>query len=175
MEKEIKLPIELIGLENLKIKIGEEIVPFTTSNDKVNDMVNKLILENIKIEDSLQYMMDCQRTFQGRFGEDFTKMSNKERAAFIKNHGYFIIEELVEMFRETPFHKNWKDYSEWSEEKMLEQWVAAQEEYIDVIHFVINVGLALGLNSNDILRMYKEKNKLNIQRQEDPNLGYVNK
>lgn len=133
---------------------------------------NEIVVNPAK-EDNLQYIMDCQRKFQGRFGQDFTKMSDKERVDFIKTHGYFIIEELVELFRECPFHKPWKDYSDWSDEKILEQWLTAQEEYIDVFHFVVNVGIALGLDSNEILRMYKEKNKVNIERQENPELGYV--
>ena len=133
---------------------------------------NGIVINPVK-EDNLQYMMDTQKVFQSRFGQDFEKMDDKERTAFIKTHGYFIIEELVELFRECPFHKPWKDYSNWSNEKILEQWLIVQEEYIDVIHFVINVGLALGLDSNEIVRMYKEKNKINIQRQEDPSLGYV--
>lgn len=128
-----------------------------------------------KEADNLQYIMDCQRIFQGRFNQNFNEMNDEERTAFIKNHGYFIIEEMTELFREIPFHKSWKDYSNWSNEKTLEQWNKAKEEYIDVIHFVVNVGLALGLDSDTILEMYKDKNKVNIQRQEDPSLGYVNK
>lgn len=124
-------------------------------------------------KDNLQFMMDCQRTFQQRFGDNFEEMDDKERSAFIKNHGYFIIEEMTELFREIPYHKSWKDYSTWNEEKTAQQWEKAREEYIDVIHFVINVGLALGLTSDDVVRMYIDKNKVNIQRQEDPSLGYV--
>lgn len=133
---------------------------------------NEIVINPVK-EDNLQYMMDCQRVFQGRFGEDFNNMTDDERAAFIKNHGYFVIEEMVELFRETKNHKSWKDYSDWTGEKMEVQMQKAKEEYIDVIHFVINIGLALGLDSDEIVRMYKEKNKVNIQRQEDPSLGYV--
>ena len=96
-----------------------------------------------KEADNQQYIMDCQRIFQGRFNQNFNEMNDEERTAFIKNHGYFIIEEMTELFREIPFHKSWKDYSNWSNEKTLEQWNKAKEEYIDVIHFVVNVGLAL--------------------------------
>ena len=138
-------------------------------------MKKEELVKTTNEQDNLQFIMDAQRVFQGRFGQDFTKMDDKERVNFIKEHGYFIIEELVEMFRECIFHKSWKDYSGWTEEKILEQWEIAKEEYIDVFHFVVNVGLALGLDSSEILRMYKEKNKLNHERQENPELGYINK
>lgn len=168
MSKKIKMKINLEKLEKVlrnknyqKTIIGGEI------------MDTKVELKAIEKKDNLQYMMDCQRIFQARFGEDFNKMNDKERTAFIKNHGYFIIEELVEMFRELRYHKSWKDYSDWTEDKIEEQLQKAREEYIDIIHFVINVGLALGLSSDDILKMYREKNKVNIERQENPELGYV--
>ena len=165
--KELKMQIELMNLDELKVKVGDKILPLK-AKDLKDDI--ELIIDK---EDNLQYMMDKQKIFQGRFGEDFDKMDEDERAAFIKNHGYFVIEEMVELFRETKNHKSWKDYSDWDEEKCKKQLQKAREEYIDVFHFVINVGLALGMDSNKILEMYKDKNKINIERQENPELGYV--
>ena len=125
--------------------------------------------------DSLQFMMDQQKVFQERFGHIFEGMDDIERVQFIKTHSYFIIEEIVEMLRTNPYHKPWKDYSHLTKEEIDEMWIEAREEYIDVLHFVINIGLALGLDSQTINQMYKDKNKINIRRQEDPSLGYVNK
>lgn len=169
-KSEVKVNIQILGLEDLRIKVGDEIIPLDSK--RINEVKNAIEV-TAKKADNLQFMMDCQRVFQSRFGEDFNKMDDKERTAFIKNHGYFIIEELVEMFREMRYHKSWKDYSDWTDEKRVEQLQKAKEEYIDILHFVINVGLALGLDSDEIVEMYKEKNKLNIERQENPELGYV--
>lgn len=158
---------ELVNMDKVAIKIGDKILPLKTED------IEKQVKFIIEKEDNLQFMMDCQRKFQSRFGQDFNNMTAEERTDFIKVHGYFVIEELVEMFRECPFHKPWKDYSDWTDSKMLEQWEKAREEYIDVLHFIINIGLALQLDSEDILKMYKDKNKVNIERQENPELGYV--
>jgi hypothetical protein len=40
---------------------------------------------------------------------------------------------------------------------------------------MINIFLALDMNQAEIIGMYKEKNKLNYKRQEDSELGYVQK
>lgn len=41
-----------------------------------------------------------------------------------------------------------------------------KEEYIDILHFVISLGHTLGLDTQEILDEYKEKNKENIARQD---------
>ncbi|PEN61574.1 dUTP diphosphatase [Bacillus wiedmannii] len=124
---------------------------------------------------SLQFLLDSQKKFQERMGNNFEIMTREERSAYIKEHGYFLMEEVTEMLREMPFHKSWKDYSSWDEEKHSEQEQLMREEAIDGLHFMINILLALDMNEAEIIGMYKEKNKLNYQRQEDSNLGYVNK
>lgn len=124
---------------------------------------------------SLQFFMDSQKKFQERMGNIFEEMSIQEKSAYIKEHGYFLMEEVMEMFREMPFHKSWRDYSDWDEMTHAEQLQLMKEEAIDAFHFMINIFLALGMDGNEVLRMYMDKNKLNYQRQEDSTLGYVNK
>jgi dimeric dUTPase (all-alpha-NTP-PPase superfamily) len=108
-------------------------------------------------------------------GYDFNSMTPRERSAYLKEHGYFLMEEVMEMFREMPYHKSWKDYSGFSEEQFEEQEQLMREEAIDALHFMINIFLALDMNQAEIIGMYKEKNKLNYKRQEDSELGYVQK
>lgn len=122
---------------------------------------------------TLQYLLDSQRTFQTRMGTDFTTMHETERSAFIKEHGYFLMEEVMEMFREMPFHKSWKDYSDWGQVAHLLAKQKMKEEAIDALHFMMNIFLALGMDEKEILSMYNEKNKLNYERQENAELGYV--
>ncbi|MEK5205184.1 dUTP diphosphatase [Bacillus sp. FSL R10-2789] len=124
---------------------------------------------------SLQFLLDSQKTFQERMGNNFEVMTLKERSDYMKEHGYFLMEEVMEMFREMPFHKSWKDYSGLTPKEVEEQDQLMREEAIDALHFMINIFLALDMNEAEIIGMYKEKNKLNYQRQEDSNLGYVNK
>lgn len=40
----------------------------------------------------------------------------------------------------------------------------AQREFIDLWHLVLNMALALRLSSDDILRLYREKNQENMRR-----------
>lgn len=122
---------------------------------------------------TLKHLLDSQNKFQNRMGNNFKVMTLQERAAYIKEHGYFLMEEVVEMFREMKFHKSWKDYSNWDEEHEKSQEQLMKEEAIDAFHFMLNIFLALGMDSEEILAMYHEKNKLNYQRQEDSSLGYV--
>lgn len=124
---------------------------------------------------SLQFLMESQTKFQERMGHNFKKMTLQERAAYIKEHGYFLMEEVMEMFREMPYHKSWKDYSHLTQEEIEEKEKLMRQEAIDALHFMINIFLALGMSEEEIIEMYKEKNKLNYQRQEDSKLGYVNK
>lgn len=122
---------------------------------------------------SLQYLMDSQKKFQTRMGVNFESQTDKERAAYLKEHGYFLMEEVMEMFREMPYHKSWKDYTPWSLMKHLEQKRKMKEEAIDALHFMINILLALDMDETEVMKMYNEKNQLNYQRQDDSSLGYV--
>jgi len=38
-------------------------------------------------------------------------------------------------------------------------------EYIDMLHFFINMGIILGLNGSEVMNLYMAKNKENIERQ----------
>jgi dimeric dUTPase (all-alpha-NTP-PPase superfamily) len=48
---------------------------------------------------------------------------------------------------------------------MLETWY----EYADMLHFFVNIGLALGITGDDLEKLYVTKNKENFDRQ---NRGY---
>lgn len=123
---------------------------------------------------SLGLLLTSQEKFQQRMGHDFSNMSRLSRSNYMKEHSYFLIEEVTEMLREMPFHKSWKDYSSWTEEDHQTAEKLMKEEAIDALHFMINILLALGMDEAEVVEMYKEKNKLNYERQEDPELGYTN-
>lgn len=122
---------------------------------------------------TIQFLLDSQEKFQLRMGNNFKEMSQKEKSTYIKEHGYFLIEEVTEMLRELPYHKSWKDYSGLSGEEILAQEQLAKEEAIDALHFMINILLSLGMDEKEIIEMYKDKNKLNYERQVDADLGYI--
>lgn len=122
---------------------------------------------------NLQDVLDNQKEFQKRLGQDVEGLGLKEQADIIHTHTNFVIEECIEMLKEMPFHKSWKDYSSWDAEKMSEQFKKVEEEWTDIFIFLMNVAVFLNLDEEDIYSLYAEKLGLNNQRQEDPELGYV--
>lgn len=74
--------------------------------------------------------------------------------------------EMAELLERLPW-KEWKTYSDAqksgfsSEEERLETLY----EYIDVFHFLVNVGLALGVDGETFKRLYATKNAENFDRQ----------
>lgn len=125
------------------------------------------------MKSTLQLVLDKQKEFQSRFGYNGEETDVETVSSLIHTHSAFAIEEIYEMLRELPYHKPWRDYSDWNNEKIVEQFEIAREEWIDVFIFVMNVGLFLGLDENLIREMYLEKLGINHKRQEDPELGYV--
>jgi dimeric dUTPase (all-alpha-NTP-PPase superfamily) len=56
--------------------------------------------------------------------------------------------------------KNWLNVKESAEAKHI------TEEYIDILHFVISLGHALGLTTEQIMNAYSTKNEENFNRQD---------
>lgn len=120
--------------------------------------------------DNLQEMLDKQKALQERLGYNFEAMDVEAITAFIKEFSIHINQELNELLYELPFFKPWKDYRNMPQERMLVGMHQARLEYIDMIHFVLNVGLALGFDSHLMYTMYMEKNAENHIRQDE---GYT--
>lgn len=118
----------------------------------------------------LQEMLDKQAELQARLGTDFSKLSREETVAFIKEHSIHVGQELNEMLYELPFFKPWKDYSNMTTKEIFEGFTKARKEYVDIQHFMYNIGLALGFTEDTLYDEYMLKNKENHQRQEE---GYT--
>lgn len=122
----------------------------------------------------LQDVLDTQLQFQNKFGFVPNKShSLEELMALIHTHSHFAVEEIFEMLRELPYHKYWVDYSTLTDDEWNEKIKKSKGEFIDVFIFMMNVALFLGMDQKEIFDMYSEKQKLNVKRQEDPDLGYV--
>jgi dimeric dUTPase (all-alpha-NTP-PPase superfamily) len=70
-----------------------------------------------------------------------------------------LIHEIVELQR----HTDWK----WWKQPIPMDIKEAKEECIDIWHFLVQVSLELGLSPEEILQVYKEKNKENHERQKN--------
>lgn len=115
----------------------------------------------------LQEMMDKQRELQNRLGIELDSMPPEERTAKIKEFSLHVNQEMNELLYELPFFKPWKDYSNLTDVQVENGFERAREEYVDVFHFLINVGLLLGLDEEDLYYMFMDKNKVNHKRQDE--------
>lgn len=120
---------------------------------------------------TIDKMFEMQLSLQNHLASkgkalDFSNASFIERVSEITTQWRNMNLEMAELIERLPF-KEWKTYSQeqragfQSEEEKLEVFY----EYIDVFHFFMNVGLALGIDGETFRRLYATKNKENFDRQ----------
>lgn len=120
---------------------------------------------------TIEEMFRMQRSLQDHLAAkgkalDYGSAPFPERVNDVTRQWRNINLEMAELVERLPF-KEWKTYTEEqkagfaSEEQRLEVFY----EYIDVFHFFMNVGLALGIDGETFKRLYATKNKENFDRQ----------
>lgn len=114
--------------------------------------------------DKLKEMLAAQLELQKALGYNFDTMTVSERTAYIKEYTAFTIDELYEVMRELPFYKPWKKYAD-DDSTVIVQYANARAEFADVLHFILNIALALGLSAEDIQLLFNDKHEINYARQ----------
>ncbi|MCS6768679.1 MAG: dUTPase [Candidatus Nitrosocaldus sp.] len=104
--------------------------------------------------DTLQAIFRMQREYMDMM--DGARMG-KSREERISQLCTAIIHEACEL-QDLANWKWWKSPSRFDEEK-------AKEELIDILHFVIQISIELGMDARDILDAYARKNAINRERQ----------
>lgn len=120
-------------------------------------------------EDSLKKIFDLQKGLQERLGRMALsrEADMKGKSNMIIQEIFYLNTELSELMYEMPF-KNWKSYND----EELKDWANTEhrnntlEEYIDALHFFINIALVLNFSPEEVFEMYKEKNRINHKRQD---------
>lgn len=112
--------------------------------------------------DMLTSMLVAQHNLQlNTFNLDFTKMTDVERIAFIKEMKLALEAELQEALNEV----GWKP---WATSRHLHGDLYLTE-LIDALHFLLNMFLVLGHHPQDLATyihgQYMSKNKRNAERQ----------
>lgn len=108
-------------------------------------------------EGSLAHMFLLQRRLQHRLREDDLPEFMPDRIPITVTS---IVAELGEILEEVQGWKDWrKEVPSVDREHLL-------EEYSDLMHFVINLGLYLGFSDQDLSRKFVEKNQENHNRQD---------
>lgn len=115
----------------------------------------------------LATIMKKQSELQQRLGYNFSKMTEQERAEFMRNHRGYLEDELAEALYEMPGYKTWKDYSGMSTEAKEIAWQKVRMELVDALHFFTNLLLCAGFTADELFKMYMMKNAENNRRQDD--------
>lgn len=111
--------------------------------------------------DKLNEMYKMQKVLHDRVTKNNSRFPNTfEQKLFAI--AYAIQNECTEAQNELSW-KWWKQKSELTKEKLEN----LQFEWIDLIHFVLDGAIELGLTPNDIYKLYKQKNEINHKRQDD--------
>ena len=104
------------------------------------DKLNKMFIKQLMLQKKIGYNAEL---FNQRY---FEKMC------------IGCITELCEIIENTPWKNEWKKSSKLNIDE-------AQKEVVDLWHFVINISICLGFDSNKLFNLFMEKNKTNFKRQ----------
>ena len=105
--------------------------------------------------DKLDELFGRQTKFQIKCGNK----PNEFNIQNYKDQTLALIDELLEALRETAW-KPWKKQQENNIEKV-------REELIDAWHFLINLSMLVGMDSNILFNKFCEKNRENFKRQDE--------
>lgn len=124
-----------------------------------------------KLSNPVVDMFNMQASLQKHLSKkgravDYDSASFKERVADITVQWRNLNLEAAELLERLPY-KEWKTYPENSLDgfKSEEEKLEVYYEYIDMFHFFMNIGLALGIDGETFEKLYTTKNKENFDRQ----------
>lgn len=124
-----------------------------------------------KLNNPIVDMFNMQLALQKHLAEkgrsiDYENADFKTRVDDISKQWRNVSLEFAELLERLPF-KEWKTYTPEQlagfkdDADMLETYY----EYIDMFHFFMNIGLALGIDGDTFEKLYISKNKENFDRQ----------
>ena len=108
------------------------------------------------MEDKLDEIFSLQKSYEKMMNLDRYPQDVEGKVSALCTA---IIHEAIELQRTT----NWK----WWKKPVPFDQADAQEELVDIWHFLIQASIELGLTPDDILKEYQRKNEINRQRQND--------
>jgi hypothetical protein len=108
--------------------------------------------------DMLRQVFDSQAHFQRLLGHEYDEMSPEERVGYLKDQILALLDESHEALNEI----GWKP---WASSRHINRDEFAGE-LADILCFLINLALGVGLTADDFYRLHQEKALRNIKRQE---------
>lgn len=129
-------------------------------DDSIPKLANPVV-DMFKMQASLQKHLAAK----GR-AIDYDTATHKEKVDDITRQWRNITLEFAELLERMPF-KEWKTYDPavLADFKDKEDMLETYYEYIDMWHFFMNIGLALGIDGDTFEKLYVSKNKENFGRQ----------
>lgn len=117
--------------------------------------------------DMLRQIFESQAYFQGLLGHDYNGMSVTERVSYLKDQILALTDEAHEALNEM----GWKP---WATSRHLNEKEFAGE-LADILCFLVNLALGVGLTSEDFYLLHQEKAQRNIKRQHEKYDGVTGK
>ncbi|HMP76201.1 MAG TPA: dUTPase [Kiritimatiellia bacterium] len=115
--------------------------------------------------DMLREMFRMQALLNERIGvRSSDQMTEEEQQKWVLNYCRAMTQEIAELTDSIPW-KWWAKYQKFDLQN-------ARVEVVDLFHFLISVAEILGMSADDVFAYYRDKNKVNFQRQDS---GYHTK
>lgn len=122
--------------------------------------------DSIELEEGTDYfsaLFKMQQDLQKFYRKDYENLSLEERAKFVRDNWSYLTTEMGELFNAIPYFKYWKDHKG-KTTLTREERMNILFEYVDILHFVLNIAVYLGLTSEEIIKGYIVKNRENRER-----------
>ena len=108
--------------------------------------------------DMLKEIFRLQGELNQRIGVDTLHMPEEKQPEWILNYCRALSQEIAELTDSVPW-KWWAKYQNFDKQN-------ARVEVADMFHFLVSLAQVLGMTAEDIFNAYKEKHRVNLQRQD---------
>jgi dimeric dUTPase (all-alpha-NTP-PPase superfamily) len=109
-------------------------------------------------KDMLQEMFRLQEQLNERIGVRPKSMNEADQQTWVLNYARAMSQELAELVDSVPW-KWWARYQTFDKQN-------ARIEVVDLFHFLISLAEVLGMTPEDVFRVYAQKHKVNLDRQD---------
>lgn len=118
------------------------------------------------MQDKLEAIFDLQKSLNARIGvdTDAIQANPEEQVKWLLNYCRAIQQETAELTDSVPW-KWWAKYQTFDVQN-------ARVEVVDLLHFLVSSAQVLGMDAEDLFRMYAAKHAVNHARQD---AGYAKK
>ncbi|WP_261788118.1 dUTPase [Fusobacterium necrophorum] len=110
-----------------------------------------------RLDDRLKEIWERQK----KFDDIVFKNAKVTREGTTLHRKIALVAEVGEMFNENPDFKCWKKH------KNTEVTDALKEEFVDVLHFLISLGIDIFKDEQEMFEWYCRKNNKNLERQKN--------